>query len=303
MKSTSDFHYHSIEKDWRLRRHMSTTPESIVLKIENVPAEDSSPAGGLISIWTVNRPNKLNALNAEVNTAIKSACAWAESNDDVRVVVITGAAPETPPEGKRAKPNSFVAGADISEFEGMSSVEIRPIFDDNVWEYVWNLSKPTIAMVDGFALGGGSEIALSCDLRIATARSNFGTPEINLGLIPGGGGTQRLCRLLGYGRAMEMVMSGEMINGEEAHRIGLVNHLVEPEALRSKTMEIAQGLASKSPHTIRIAKAAVRAALENPFSAGILAERDLFCALFDTEDMAIGVKAFLNREKAEWTGA
>ncbi|MEE2759209.1 MAG: enoyl-CoA hydratase/isomerase family protein [Candidatus Thermoplasmatota archaeon] len=282
---------------------MSTPPESEVLRIENIQTQDSSPSGGLISIWTVNRPSKLNSLNAEVNTAIKSACAWAEDNDDVRVVIITGAKPENPPEGKRPKPNSFVAGADISEFEGMSSVEIRPIFDDNVWEYVWNLSKPTIAMVDGFALGGGSELALSCDIRVGTPRSNFGTPEINLGLIPGGGGTQRLCRLLGYGRAMEMVMSGEMIDGTEAYRIGLVNHLVEPEDIQIKTMEIAENLASKSPHTIRVAKAAVRAALENPFSEGILAEREMFCALFDTDDMEIGVKAFLNREKAEWTGA
>ncbi len=282
---------------------MSTAPESPVLQIENIPAEDSSPAGGLISVWTINRPNKLNALNAEVNSAIKSACDWAENNSDVRVIIVTGASPEEPPEGKRPKPNSFVAGADIAEFEGKSSAEIRPIFDDNVWEYVWNLSKPTIAMVDGFALGGGSEMALSCDIRIATPRSKFGTPEINLGLIPGGGGTQRLCRLLGYGRAMEMVMSGEMVNGEDAHRMGLVNHLVEPDQLRAKTMELAENFASKSPHTIRVAKAAVRAALENPFSKGILAERDLFCALFDTEDMAIGVKAFLNRDKAEWTGA
>ena len=282
---------------------MSTAPESPVLQIENIPAEDSSPAGGLISVWTINRPNKLNALNAEVNSAIKSACDWAENNSDVRVIIVTGASPEEPPEGKRPKPNSFVAGADIAEFEGKSSVEIRPIFDDNVWEYVWNLSKPTIAMIDGFALGGGSEMALSCDIRIATPRSKFGTPEINLGLIPGGGGTQRLCRLLGYGRAMEMVMSGEMVNGEDAHRMGLVNHLVEPDQLRAKTMELAENFASKSPHTIRVAKAAVRAALENPFSEGILAERDLFCALFDTEDMAIGVKAFLNRDKAEWTGA
>lgn len=278
-------------------------PDGEVLQIENIPVENSNPAGGVISVWTINRPGKLNALNAEVNTAIKSACASAEANDTVRVIVITGAPPSEPPEGKRAKPNSFVAGADISEFEGKSSVEIRPTFDDNVWEHIWNLSKPTIAMVDGFALGGGSEIALSCDLRIATPRSNFGTPEINLGLIPGGGGTQRLCRLLGYGRAIEMVMGGEMVDGSEAHRIGLVNHLAEPTELRNKTMAIAQNLASKSPHTIRVAKAAVRAALENPFSAGIQAERDLFCALFDTADMAIGVKAFLNREGAEWTGA
>ena len=282
---------------------MSEQPESTVLQIENIAAEDSSPVGGLISIWTINRPDKLNALNQEVNTALKSACKWADSNDDVRVIIITGASPNEPPEGKRAKPNSFVAGADISEFKGKSSTEIRPVFDDNVWEYIWNLEKPTIAMIDGFALGGGSEIALSCDLRLATHRSKFGTPEINLGLIPGGGGTQRLCRLLGYGRAMEMVMSGEMIDGNEAHRIGLVNHLVEPDELLAKTMEIAQNLASKSPHTIRIAKSAVRAALENSFSSGILAERDMFCALFDTQDMEIGVDAFLNREKAEWTGA
>ena len=282
---------------------MPAQPESNVLGIENISVESSSPSGGVVSLWTINRPDKLNALNNEVNTAIKAACAWAEEEESVRVIIVTGAPPNTPPEGKRSKPNSFVAGADISEFKGKSSTEIRPIFDDNVWEYIWNLSKPTIAMIDGFALGGGSELALSCDLRIATPRSNFGTPEINLGLIPGGGGTQRLCRLLGYGKAMEMVMSGEMVDGTEAHRIGLVNHLVEPDELHQKVMSIAENLAQKSPYTIRVAKSAVRAALEKPFSSGILAERDLFCALFDTADMEIGVDAFLNREIPEWKGA
>ena len=282
---------------------MSAPPESDVLQIENVPATASSPPGGVVSVWTILRPDKLNALNAEVNSALKSASSWAEADDSVRVIIITGAGPNDPPEGKRSKPNSFAAGADISEFQGKSSEDVRPIFDDNPWDAVWNLTKPTIAMVDGFALGGGAELALSCDLRLATPRSKFGTPEINLGLIPGGGGTQRLCRLLGYGRAMEMVMSGEMIGGEEASRIGLINHLVEADELLNKTMEIAQNLASKSPHTIRVAKAAVRAALEQPFSAGIQSERDLFCALFDTADMEIGVKAFLDRETAEWTGA
>ena len=282
---------------------MSAPPKSDVLQIENVPANASSPAGGVVSVWTIHRPDKLNALNSEVNSALKSASSWAEEDDAVRVIIITGAAPNEPPEGKRSKPNSFAAGADISEFQGKSSEDVRPIFDDNPWEAIWNLTKPTIAMVDGFALGGGAELALSCDLRLATPRSKFGTPEINLGLIPGGGGTQRLCRLLGYGRAMEMVMGGDMIDGEEAYRIGLINHLVEENELQDKTMEIAQNLASKSPHTIRVAKAAVRAALEQPFSAGIQSERDLFCALFDTADMEIGVKAFLNRETAEWTGA
>ena len=282
---------------------MSAPPESDVLLIENVPASASSPPGGVVSVWTIHRPDKLNALNAEVNSALKSASSWAEADDSVRVIIITGATPNKPPEGKRPKPNSFAAGADISEFQGKSSEDVRPIFDDNPWDAIWDLTKPTIAMVDCFALGGGAELALSCDLRLATPRSKFGTPEINLGLIPGGGGTQRLCRLLGYGRAMEMVMGGEMIDGEEAYRIGLVNHLVEVDGILNKTMEIAQNIASKSPHTIRVAKAAVRAALEQPFSAGIQSERDLFCALFDTADMEIGVKAFLDRDTAEWTGA
>jgi enoyl-CoA hydratase len=282
---------------------MSAPPESDVLQIENVPASASSPPGGVVSVWTINRPDKLNALNADVNSALKSASSWAEAEDSVRVIILTGAVPNQPAEGKRPKPNSFAAGADISEFQGKSSEDVRPIFDDNPWDAIWDLTKPTIAMVDGFALGGGAELALSCDLRLATSRSKFGTPEINLGLIPGGGGTQRLCRLLGYGRAMEMVMGGEMIDGEEAYRIGLINHLVEADELLDKTMEIAQNLASKSPHTIRVAKAAVRAALEQPFSAGIQSERDLFCALFDTADMEIGVKAFLDRDTAEWTGA
>ena len=246
---------------------MSAPPKSDVLQIENVPASASSPSGGVVSVWTINRPEKLNALNAEVNSALKSASSWAEADDSVRVIIITGAAPNEPPEGKRPKPNSFAAGADISEFEGKSSEDVRPIFDDNPWDAIWNLPKPTIAMVHGFALGGGAELALSCDLRLATPDSKFGTPEINLGLIPGGGGTQRLCRLIGYGRAMEMVMGGEMIDGEEAHRIGLVNHLVDGDELLQKTMAIAQNLASKSPHTIRVAKAAVRAALEQPTEA------------------------------------
>ncbi|MEC7461867.1 MAG: enoyl-CoA hydratase/isomerase family protein, partial [Candidatus Thermoplasmatota archaeon] len=150
------------------------------------------------------------------------------------------------------------------------STTIRPEFEDNVWEAVWKLRKPTIALIDGYALGGGSELALSCDIRIATNRSMFGTPEINLGLIPGGGGTQRLTWLIGYGKAMEMVMGGEMIDGEEAYRIGLVNHIVEPNDLMKKGMEIANNLSSKSPLTIQVAKQAVRAALDNPITDGIL---------------------------------
>ncbi|MBT4058833.1 MAG: enoyl-CoA hydratase/isomerase family protein [Euryarchaeota archaeon] len=275
---------------------------SASLLIERIEVEDSSPAGGVVEIWTINRADKLNALNSEVVAALNNACSAAESDNDVRVVVIRGAAAGPALEGKRQKPAAFVAGADITEFVGKDSSEIRPIFENNAWEAIWNLSMPTVASIDGFALGGGSEIALSCDMRIATNRSNFGTPEINLGLIPGGGGTQRLTRLLGYGKAMEMVMTGEMVPAVEAYRIGLVNRLCEPEELYDTTMELAMVLANKSPHTIKVAKRAVRAALDHGLEDGVKIERDEFCALFDTDDKEIGVNAFINREKPEWKG-
>ena len=242
------------------------------------------------------------SLNNEVMESIISACKAAENDDNVRVVIIRGAPPSVPDGDERPKPAAFVAGADIGEFTGKNSKQIRKVFSENVWEAIWNLSIPTIASIDGFALGGGSEIILSCDMRIATTRSNFGTPEINLGLIPGGGGTQRLTRLLGYGKAMEMVMTGDIIPANEAFRIGLVNRLCEPDDLQSMTMGLAMNLASKSPHTIKVAKRVVRASLERPMSEGINIEHDEFCALFDTEDKEIGVNAFLQRERPEWKG-
>jgi enoyl-CoA hydratase len=270
--------------------------------VEELTLEELSSENGKILIATINRPGKLNALNHTVKEAIKSLCSWAEESDEIRVIMFRGATPLTPPEGKRMKPHSFVAGADVSEFVGKDSVAIRPEFENNVWESVWKLRKPTIALIDGYALGGGSELALSCDIRIATNRSMFGTPEINLGLIPGGGGTQRLTWLVGYGKAMEMVMGGEMVDSEEAYRIGLVNHIVEPENLMEKGMEIAKNLSSKSPLTVQIAKQAVRSALDNPISDGILLEHNMFVDLFDTKDKEIGVNAFMERGKPEWTG-
>ena len=276
---------------------MAERPDVDELTIEEYPSND-----GIIIMATVNRPEKLNALNLAVKEAIKSLCTWAQDSEKVRVIVFRGASPLPPPEGKRQKPHAFVAGADVSEFVGKDSVAIRPEFEDNVWEAVWKLRKPTIALIDGYALGGGSELALSCDIRISTKRSMFGTPEINLGLIPGGGGTQRLTWLVGYGKAMEMIMGGEMVDGEEAYRIGMVNHIVEPDDLLSKGMEIANNLASKSPLTIQIAKQSVRTALDNPISDGILLEHNMFVDLFDTKDKEIGVGAFMERGKPEWTG-
>ena len=273
-----------------------------VLLVNDVPVEDSNPKGGIISIWTLNRPNKLNSLNNKIHEEIKKQCIRAESNDDVRVVIIRGAPPLPAQEGKKSKPPSFAAGADISEFEDKNSDDVRPFFEDNAWEAVWNLSKPTIAMVDGFALGGGTELALSCDIRFASKQSNFGQPEINLGLIPGGGGTQRLCRLLGYGKAMEIILSGNMVGAEEALRIGLINAVYDSEKLEDSTISFAKQLAKKSPHTIKVAKRTIRASLDLPFSEGILAERSEFVALFDTEDKEIGVKAFLERKDSLWLG-
>ena len=276
--------------------------EGDVLTVKDVLVEGSSPIGGMISVWTLNRPDKLNALNAESHQLIKNECLRAESNDQIRCIVIRGAPPSIPPEGKRAKPHAFAAGADISEFSGKNSDDVRPFFEDNAWEAVWNLSKPTIAMVDGFALGGGTELALSCDIRIASDRANFGQPEINLGLIPGGGGTQRLCRLIGYGKAMEMVITGEMVSAQEALKIGLANKVVAPDELEDYTMDMAQNIARKSPYTVKVAKRAVRASLELPFSEGVLTERSEFVALFDPVDKEIGVQAFLQRKKPEWVG-
>ncbi len=273
-----------------------------VMTVDDVELVGSKPSGGVISVWTLNRPEKLNALNTDSPKAIKQECARANSDDSVRCVVIRGAPPPEAEGEKRKKPHAFAAGADISEFVGKDSDDVRPFFEENAWEAVWNLSKPTIAMVDGFALGGGTELALSCDIRIASDRSTFGQPEINLGLIPGGGGTQRLCRLIGYGRAMEIVLSGRMVNSQEAMEMGIINRIVPPEELESTTMKLAEEISRKSPYTTIVAKRVVRGALELPFSEGVLMERSEFVALFDTEDKEIGVRAFLERTDAEWVG-
>ena len=276
-----------------------TPPQTEVLSIETIPVESCND-GTVVALVTINRPNKLNALNSDVTSSIKNMVDWVEQTDLVRCVVVTGAQPLPPPEGKRAKPNAFVAGADITEFLGRGSEEITTMFTDNAIEALWNMSKPSIAMVDGFALGGGLEVACSCDIRIASTRSKFGTPEINLGLIPGYGGTQRLVSLLGYGKALELIMTGEMIGAEEAQQIGLVNHVTEPDELNQRVMAMACLIATKSSSTLRVAKETLRSALDEGLTQGVATEAKAFANLFDTEDKEIGVKAFLNRETAEW---
>ena len=274
-------------------------PQSDVMKVELHPISEDHDLGFIASMM-IDRPDKLNALNAEVLASLHAVCEWMEATEDVRVLVVSGASPNPPPEGKRAKPHAFVAGADITEFAGAGSDVIRERFRNNAVEALWNLSKHTIAMVDGFALGGGCEVACSCDIRIASDRSTFGTPEINLGLIPGYGATQRLERLVGYGKAHEMIMTGDMVPAEEALRIGLVNHVVPADDLEATVMAMAQRIGSKSSLALRVGKATVRAALDEGLTDGVEVEAIAFAGLFDSEDKEIGVQAFMNRTTAEW---
>jgi enoyl-CoA hydratase len=276
-----------------------SAPQTDVLSIEEIAVDDSEDLGS-IAFVTINRADKLNALNAEVMSSLKDMVDWVEQTDNIRVVVITGAQPNEPEQGKRAKPNAFVAGADITEFVGKKSDDIRKMFTDNAVEALWNISIPTIAMIDGFALGGGCEVACSCDIRIASDRSRFGTPEINLGLIPGYGATQRLVNLLGYGKTMEMVMTGEMIDSTDALKWGLVNHVVEPEQLYQFTMNLAKIIGGKSTHTLKVAKKTIRTALSTGLEQGVAIEAEAFASLFDSEDKEIGVAAFIGRHQAKW---
>ncbi len=245
-----------------------------------------------VAILTINRPDKLNALNQQVRDEALAHLTNIEKDDDVGVVVITGAGDK-----------SFVAGADIGEFEGRSPFDQREAMRfPRIFDEMAKFPKPVIAMINGFCLGGGCEMAMSCDIRIASDRARLGQPEIKLGLIPGGGGTQRMPRLIGVGNAMRLILSGEMIGAEEALRIGLVDQVVPHEDLRSATLELAAQIADKSPLTVRVAKEAIRASERMAIEEGILYERDLFCLCFSTEDKQEGVAAFLGKRKAEWKG-
>ncbi len=247
---------------------------------------------GRVAILTVNRPDKLNALNDQVRIDLLAALAEIEHDDAIGAVVITGS-------GEK----SFIAGADISEFAGRSPFDQREAMrSPRIFDVMAGFPKPVIAMINGFCLGGGCELASSCDLRIASDKARFGQPEINLGLIPGGGGTQRLPRLIGLGHTMRLVLTGDMINAAEAKDIGLVEMVVPHEELRAKTLELAAKIASKSPLTLKVAKEAVRASQKLPIEDGIAYERDLFCLCFSSEDKEEGVKAFLEKRPAAWKG-
>ncbi|MGB7207372.1 MAG: enoyl-CoA hydratase/isomerase family protein [Pyrinomonadaceae bacterium] len=245
-----------------------------------------------IAILTINRPDKLNALSSKVHIEGVAALDDLRKDESVRVLVITGA-------GEK----SFIAGADISEFEGKTPVTQRATFHEKTFfNSIDTFPKPVIAMVNGFCLGGGNELALACDLRICSENARFSQPEINLGIIPGGGGTQRLTRLIGEGRSMEMVLTGDMIDAETAHRFGLVNHVYAAAELESKTLELAAKIAEKAPIALQLAKEAVKFASRSNLDEGLRREVDLFAICFSTEDKQEGVSAFLEKRKPVFKG-
>lgn len=251
-----------------------------------------SETSGRVAILTINRPDKLNALNDQVRDDLLAELARIEKDDAVGVVVITGA-------GEK----SFIAGADISEFAGRSPFDQRHAMrSPRIFDIMASFPKPVIAMINGFCLGGGCELAMSCDIRVASDKARFGQPEINLGLIPGGGGTQRLPRLVGMGQAMRLILSGDMIPAAEAREIGLVDQVFAADELRAKTLELAAKMAAKSPLTLKVAKEAMRAAERLSIEDGISYERDLFCLCFSSKDKEEGVAAFLDKRPAAWTG-
>lgn len=246
---------------------------------------------GILTV-TVNRPDKLNALNRSMLADLNKLMEEVLSNPEIKAILLTGAGPK-----------AFVAGADISEFMQAGPDEGATLAKrgQDLFFRIENCPKPFIAAVNGFALGGGCELAMSCHFRIASDNAKFGQPEVNLGIIPGYGGTQRLPRLIGSGRAMELILSGNMIDAAEALRIGLVNHVTAPETLIEKAKSILQTIIAKSPVAVAQAIAAVNAAASTGVD-GYSVEVEMFRGCFGTEDMKEGVTAFLEKRKPSFPG-
>lgn len=241
---------------------------------------------------TINRPDKLNALNKDVFTDLDNAVNEINSNPEIKCAVITGA-------GAKA----FVAGADITEFGGLDKVGAMALAKrgQDIFFKIENCKKPIVAAVNGFALGGGCELAMACHFRLCSENAKFGQPEVNLGLIPGYGGTQRLTQLIGKGRAMEMLMSGSMIDANTALQLGLVNYVVPADELLNKTKSILELINSKAPLAVAACIKTANAVFDET-KDGFKTEIDAFGDCFVTEDMKEGTTAFLEKRKAEFKG-
>lgn len=241
-----------------------------------------------VATVTINRPDKLNALNAQAKSELKTLFTAIKTDANVDVVVLTGA-------GEKA----FVAGTDIGELTVLNGVTGKEFSANGqeVFDLIENLGKPVIAAVNGYALGGGCELALACHIRIASENAKFGQPEVNLGIIPGYGGTQRLARQVGRGRAMEMILTGNQIDAQEALRIGLVNKVVPQTELLKTASDMATAIASKGQIAIRMALKAVNMTQETTLSDGQQLEASLFGVCCDSEDFREGTQAFMQKRK------
>jgi len=241
-----------------------------------------------VAIITFNRPDAMNALNNKLRAEFRDALADIAADDNIRVVILTGA-------GK-----SFVAGADIKELQQTTPLSAHEII--RLGDLVHKLEKPVIAAVNGFCLGGGCEIAMGCDIIIASEKAKFGQPEINLGLIPGAGGTQWLQRLVGPCRAKELILTGDIIRADEANRIGLVNRVVPMEELMPTVKEIAAKIAAKSPAAVKIAKQAINRGMETHLDSGLAYEREMYSLALTLEDSKEGVTAFVEKRAPKYVG-
>ena len=248
---------------------------------------------GAVAYVTVNRPKVLNALNTPTWADLRTAFEDARNDDSVRGAILTGA-------GDKA----FIAGADIGELAHATALEAEEssCFGQEVLELIENLGKPVIAAVNGFALGGGCETAMACTIRIAVESAKFGQPEVKLGLLPGGGGTQRLPRLVGRGRALQLILSGGMISAQEAYRIGLVNEIVPAADLIARAEEILKQIASNAPVAVRLSLEAVNKGMDTGQSEGFALEASYFGLCAATEDKKEGTSAFLEKRAPQFHG-
>jgi enoyl-CoA hydratase/carnithine racemase len=248
---------------------------------------------GAVAIVTINRPAVLNALNTPTTDELRRAVLELKQDAGIRVVIITGAGPK-----------SFVAGADINELAALSPANGKEHAQrgQHVLDLIENMGKPVIAAVNGFALGGGCELAMACALRLAADTARFGQPEINLGIIPGYAGTQRLSRLVGKTVALDLLLTGRQITADEALRIGLVNKVVPAAELMSEVRALAAELASKPPVAVKFILEAVNRGLEQPFDKAQFLEATLFGLVASTADMREGTRAFLEKRKAQFKG-
>lgn len=247
---------------------------------------------GDVLVVRINRPKELNALDSQVLSELDTFFTAVSCDQSVKVVVLTG-------EGK-----AFVAGADISQMSTMSAEEGRSfgISGAGVFRKIELLDKVVIAAVNGFALGGGCELAMACDIRIASSKAKFGQPEVGLGITPGFSGTQRLARIVGEGRAKELIYTAQIIDAAEAYRIGLVNKVVEPEELMEKALEMARIIASKAPLAVKYSKEAVNRGMQTDIDSAIAIENSLFGMCFSTVDQKEGMKAFLEKRSPVFKG-